>query len=107
MASEFFKQVQRAGQENRIQMAEFQKPVWTYHAKGLWYTLPGHHLPTLTFIGSPNFGKYIQHSNTFTQVNFSVVTNELYYILIVLWIVEFTEYFSHRPSSHLKKLDLF
>jgi CDP-diacylglycerol--glycerol-3-phosphate 3-phosphatidyltransferase len=62
VASEFFKQVQSAGQEDRIQMAEFQKQGWTYHAKGLWYTLPGHHLPTLTFIGSPNFGKYIQHS---------------------------------------------
>lgn len=56
VASEFFKQVQSAGQESRIQMAEFQKQGWTYHAKGLWYTLPGHHLPTLTFIGSPNFG---------------------------------------------------
>jgi hypothetical protein len=62
VASEFLKQVQSAEQENRIQMAEFQKQGWTYHAKGLWYTLPGHHLPTLTFIGSPNFGKYNQHT---------------------------------------------
>jgi hypothetical protein len=63
VASEFLKQVQSAGQENRIQMAEFQKQGWTYHVKGLWYTLPGHHLPNLTFIGSPNFGKYVQHSS--------------------------------------------
>jgi len=56
VASEFFKQVETSGQEDRIQMAEFQKEAWTYHAKGLWYTLPGQHLPILTFIGSPNFG---------------------------------------------------
>lgn len=56
VASEFFKQVETSGQEERIQMAEFQKQGWTYHAKGLWYTLPGQHLPILTFIGSPNFG---------------------------------------------------
>lgn len=59
VASEFFKQVETSGQEDRIQMAEFQKQGWTYHAKGLWYTLPGQHLPILTFIGSPNFGKCI------------------------------------------------
>jgi len=59
VASEFFKQVETSGQEDRIQMAEFQKQGWTYHAKGLWYTLPGQRLPILTFIGSPNFGKCI------------------------------------------------
>ncbi|KDR24277.1 CDP-diacylglycerol--glycerol-3-phosphate 3-phosphatidyltransferase, mitochondrial [Zootermopsis nevadensis] len=56
VASEFLKQVETSEQENRIQMAEFQKEGWTYHAKGLWYTLPGQRLPILTFIGSPNFG---------------------------------------------------
>jgi hypothetical protein len=61
VASEFLKQVQTAKQEDRIQMAEFQKQGWTYHAKGLWYTLPGQHLPILTFIGSPNFGEYTHH----------------------------------------------
>jgi CDP-diacylglycerol--glycerol-3-phosphate 3-phosphatidyltransferase len=58
VASEFFKQVQTSEQEHRIQMTEFQKQGWTYHAKGLWYTLPGQHVPILTFIGSPNFGEY-------------------------------------------------
>lgn len=59
VASEFLKQVETSGQKDRIQMAEFQKQGWTYHAKGLWYTLSGQHLPILTFIGSPNFGKCI------------------------------------------------
>lgn len=59
VASEFLKQVETSEQENRIQMAEFQKEGWTYHAKGLWYTLPGQRLPILTFIGSPNFGVFV------------------------------------------------
>ena len=29
---------------------------WTFHAKGLWAVLPGHGAPSLTMIGSPNFG---------------------------------------------------
>lgn len=36
---------------------EYERPGWTYHAKGLWYYLPGSHLPDLTLIGSSNFGE--------------------------------------------------
>jgi phosphatidylserine/phosphatidylglycerophosphate/cardiolipin synthase-like enzyme len=31
-------------------------PGWTFHAKGIWYYLPGETLPSATLIGSPNFG---------------------------------------------------
>jgi CDP-diacylglycerol--glycerol-3-phosphate 3-phosphatidyltransferase len=31
-------------------------PGWTFHAKGIWYYLPGEKLPSATLIGSPNFG---------------------------------------------------
>lgn len=44
-------------QQRRITLWEFVKPGWTYHAKGLWYTLPDQQKPSLTLIGSPNFGK--------------------------------------------------
>lgn len=44
-------------QQKRIMLWEFVKPGWTYHAKGLWYTLPDQQKPSLTLIGSPNFGK--------------------------------------------------
>lgn len=44
-------------QQKRITLWEFIKPGWTYHAKGLWYTLPDQQKPSLTLIGSPNFGK--------------------------------------------------
>ena len=44
-------------QENRIHLFEFEKPNWTYHAKGLWYYLPEQDLPAMTLIGSSNFGE--------------------------------------------------
>ena len=31
------------------------RPGWTFHAKGLWYSPPGED-PTLTVVGSPNYG---------------------------------------------------
>ncbi|XP_075911737.1 CDP-diacylglycerol--glycerol-3-phosphate 3-phosphatidyltransferase, mitochondrial-like [Petromyzon marinus] len=37
-------------------MFEYKRPGWTFHAKGLWVTLPGHHSPSLTLVGSTNFG---------------------------------------------------
>ena len=43
-------------QNDRIQLWEFVRPGWTYHAKGLWYSLPGQQKPSFTLIGSPNFG---------------------------------------------------
>jgi len=45
-------------QQKRITLWEFIKPGWTFHAKGLWYTLPNQQKPLLTLIGSPNFGKF-------------------------------------------------
>eukprot|EP00899_Mesostigma_viride_P020113 jgi/Mesvir1/28102/Mv04686-RA.4 len=38
------------------QLYEYQRRGWTFHAKGIWCTLPGDELPSMTFIGSPNFG---------------------------------------------------
>lgn len=35
---------------------------WTFHAKGLWATLPGQDLPYLTTVGSPNFGMSVSFS---------------------------------------------
>jgi len=53
----FFNLCERMEQQKRIRLWEFVKPGWTYHAKGLWYILPGQQKPSLTLIGSPNFGK--------------------------------------------------
>ena len=37
-------------------MFEYIHPEWTFHAKGLWCYLPSRETPSLTLIGSPNFG---------------------------------------------------
>lgn len=44
-------------QAERIHLFEYEKPDWTYHAKGLWYYLPDAELPSMTLIGSSNFGE--------------------------------------------------
>ena len=44
------------GLQERLTMHEYERPGWTFHAKGLWYTAPGQTLPSLTMVGSPNFG---------------------------------------------------
>ena len=57
IARQFFEEVQRFDQSQRIQLFEYFRENWTFHAKGLWYYLPQKTLPSLTFVGSPNFGK--------------------------------------------------
>lgn len=52
----FCKLSEKLQQAERITLWEFRRPGWTYHAKGLWYTLPNQQKPSLTLIGSPNFG---------------------------------------------------
>ncbi|XP_067005767.2 CDP-diacylglycerol--glycerol-3-phosphate 3-phosphatidyltransferase, mitochondrial isoform X2 [Anabrus simplex] len=73
LAAKFLKQLQAEDHSCRVQMFEYQKPGWTYHAKGLWYTLPGKKLPSLSLVGSPNFGCRSVHRDLETQV--AVVTN--------------------------------
>ncbi|ORZ03397.1 hypothetical protein BCR43DRAFT_483288 [Syncephalastrum racemosum] len=53
---QFYKQARRAGRSEDITIKEYSRPGWTYHAKGMWVSLPGENHPTLTMIGSPNFG---------------------------------------------------
>ncbi|CAM9196400.1 unnamed protein product, partial [Lampetra fluviatilis] len=38
-------------------MFEYKRPGWTFHAKGLWVTLPHHDAPSLSLVGSTNFGR--------------------------------------------------
>ncbi|EZA62629.1 CDP-diacylglycerol--glycerol-3-phosphate 3-phosphatidyltransferase, mitochondrial isoform X2 [Ooceraea biroi] len=68
----FFNLCERMAQQRRIRLWEFMKPGWTYHAKGLWYILPGQQKPSLTLIGSPNFGYRSVNRDLETQI--AVVT---------------------------------
>eukprot|EP00123_Amoebidium_parasiticum_P011557 comp20786_c0_seq1/m.27305 comp20786_c0_seq1/g.27305 ORF comp20786_c0_seq1/g.27305 comp20786_c0_seq1/m.27305 type:complete len:482 (-) comp20786_c0_seq1:192-1637(-) len=54
--AKFLQHVASANQTQRIAMHEYARLGWTFHAKGLWYFLPGDNLPCCTLVGSPNFG---------------------------------------------------
>ncbi|KAK7004516.1 CDP-diacylglycerol--glycerol-3-phosphate 3-phosphatidyltransferase mitochondrial-like isoform X1 [Biomphalaria glabrata] len=56
LAHEFYKRVKERNQTRRIHLMEYVRDRWTFHGKGLWYYLPSQPLPTLTLVGSPNFG---------------------------------------------------
>lgn len=64
----FCKRCDRLEQRERVTLWEYVKPGWTYHAKGLWYNLPGQSKPSLTLIGSPNFGYRSVKRDLETQV---------------------------------------
>ncbi|XP_046433803.1 CDP-diacylglycerol--glycerol-3-phosphate 3-phosphatidyltransferase, mitochondrial [Neodiprion fabricii] len=64
----FYKSCVRSGQKDRVTLWEFVRSGWTYHAKGLWYSLPGEQKPCLTLIGSPNFGYRSVRKDLETQV---------------------------------------
>lgn len=54
----FYDLVLKTDQQKRVQLFEYYKENWTFHAKGLWY-VPNRTkdiLPTLTLVGSSNFG---------------------------------------------------
>ncbi|EGG17064.1 phosphatidylglycerophosphate synthase 1 [Cavenderia fasciculata] len=53
----FLDLVKRTGNEQRIKVEEYIRNGWTYHAKGLWITSQDQtSVPSITLIGSPNFG---------------------------------------------------
>ena len=53
----------------RIRMFEYERPGWTFHAKGIWHYLPGQALPCATLVGSPNFGYRDQNHKTFIETS--------------------------------------
>lgn len=55
-------------QADRIHLFEYEKPEWTYHAKGVWYYLPGQNRPAMTLIGSSNYGERSVNRDLESQV---------------------------------------
>ncbi|KAE8224432.1 hypothetical protein CF319_g2672 [Tilletia indica] len=55
----------RGGDEERgqrvLEMRRWEKDDWTYHAKGIWITPPAAHNPTITLLGSSNYGRRSAH----------------------------------------------
>ncbi len=63
LSARFLDRVAAAQATNSIQLKEWRRGTvgepdgWTYHAKGLWVTLPKEENPSLTFVGSSNYTK--------------------------------------------------
>jgi len=39
LAKTFYENLVKAGQSHRVNLFEFEKPGWSYHAKGLWFVI--------------------------------------------------------------------
>ncbi|KAL4870517.1 hypothetical protein BDV12DRAFT_55367 [Aspergillus spectabilis] len=63
LSARFLDRVASAQATNSIELKEWRRGTvgepegWTYHAKGLWVTLPKEENPSLTFVGSSNYTK--------------------------------------------------
>lgn len=63
LSARFLDRVAEAQRTNSIELKEWRRGTvgqpggWTYHAKGLWATLPKEEYPSLTFVGSSNYTK--------------------------------------------------
>ncbi|KXT04884.1 hypothetical protein AC578_3462 [Pseudocercospora eumusae] len=63
LSRRFLDAVSQTGQSKQISVKEWRKGTvnepggWTYHAKGIWVTLPGDTNPSVSLIGSSNYTK--------------------------------------------------
>ncbi|CCX32898.1 hypothetical protein FPQ18DRAFT_321902 [Pyronema domesticum] len=64
LARRFLDDVIKNGKQDRIELREWKRGIhgqdpdaWTYHAKGVWVTMPGEKDPSITLIGSSNYTK--------------------------------------------------
>lgn len=63
IAKKFLQDIKNKGKEGLIKLYEWQNGVvntpggWSYHAKGMWITVPEEELPSITIVGSSNYTK--------------------------------------------------
>jgi CDP-diacylglycerol---glycerol-3-phosphate 3-phosphatidyltransferase len=63
LSRRFLESVYRANRSSQISLKEWRRGTvgepngWSYHAKGLWVTLPNELYPSITLIGSSNYTK--------------------------------------------------
>lgn len=64
LARRFLQDVINSGNADTIELREWRKgtvghdpDAWTYHAKGVWVTLPNEENPSITLVGSSNYTK--------------------------------------------------
>ncbi|RHZ75621.1 hypothetical protein Glove_212g113 [Diversispora epigaea] len=73
---EFYLDILKHGKNHLIEIEEFKRLNWTFHAKGLWYYMNGQQLPNLTIIGSSNYGYRSTERDLEAQV-ILITTNEM------------------------------
>lgn len=80
LSRRFLERVHKAGRSNAITLKEWRDGTvgepggWTYHAKGLWVTLPGETGPSLTLVGSSNYTK--RSYSLDLEVNTLIITHD-------------------------------
>ncbi len=80
LSRRFLEGVQRADRSGAISLKEWQNGTvgqpgaWTYHAKGLWVTLPREQDPSITLVGSSNYTK--RSYSLDLEVNALIVTED-------------------------------
>lgn len=63
LSKQFLNAVRQQGLSDRISVKEWRRGTvntsegWTYHAKGIWITLPGQQHPSISLVGSSNYTK--------------------------------------------------
>jgi CDP-diacylglycerol--glycerol-3-phosphate 3-phosphatidyltransferase len=63
LSKRFLESVRRSGLADQIKLREWRRGTvnepdgWTYHAKGIWLTLPNESKPSLSIVGSSNYTK--------------------------------------------------
>ncbi len=78
LAKSFLSTVSRAGLSDRIAVKEWRRGTvntpggWSYHAKGIWITLPGQKNPSISLVGSSNYTK--RSYNLDLEANTLIVT---------------------------------
>lgn len=77
LSKKFLQKIIEVNQTHRIKLFEYQRSNWTYHAKGLWYYLPGSYTPDLTLIGSSNFGERSVNRDLESQICLVTVNDDL------------------------------
>lgn len=80
LSRRFLEGVQRAGRSSAVSLKEWRKGTvgepggWTYHAKGLWVTMPNDQDPSITLVGSSNYTK--RSYSLDLEVNTLIVTED-------------------------------
>lgn len=77
IARKFWQKVLDSKQMNRVEMLEYERPGWTFHAKGLWYYPPGCGVPWATIVGSANLGERSVRRDLEAQAAIFTVSPEL------------------------------